>query len=402
MEIYLVGGAVRDKLLGLAVKDKDFVVVGATPDAMQALGYQQVGKDFPVFLHPHNKQEYALARTERKNGRGYTGFSCYAAADVTLEQDLQRRDLTINAMVEDSEGNLIDPLNARADLDNRVLRHISASFSEDPLRVLRVARFAARFHPQGFTIAAETRALMQAMTAAGDLAELTPERVWMEVEKSLTAINPAVFFQVLHDIGALAVIYPELEWLFHHCTADNPLNLGPQALQRLAHTASLSTDLSVRFAALCQDLAYADSQQGITESSIKQLAKRAKIPNEYRDLALLVSAQHDTIANALLSPAEAVLQLFDATDAWRKPARFEQVLLACSARCRSATTTANHLADYPQAQFLRAMLKAATAIAIQPIIAMGLRGPAIKQELTQQRLTTLSELQAQWPAASDK
>ena len=402
MEIYLVGGAVRDKLLGLAVKDKDFVVVGATPEAMLALGYQQVGKDFPVFLHPHNKQEYALARTERKNGRGYTGFSCYAAADVTLEQDLQRRDLTINAMVEGRDGNLIDPLNGKTDLDNRVLRHISANFSEDPLRVLRVARFAARFHPQGFTIAAETLVLMQAMTAAGDLAELTPERVWMEVEKSLTAINPAVFFQILHNIGALAVIYPELSSLFHISASGSQVNLGQQALQRLARTASLSTDQSIRFATLCQDLAYGDSQRGITESSIKQLAKRAKIPNEYRDLALLVSSQHDHIADALQLSASAILQLFDATDAWRKPARFEQVLLACCARCDASAVAQNQLADYPQARYLRAMLQAATAIAIQPIIAMGLRGPAIKQELTQQRLIALSELQAQWPAVSDK
>ena len=194
MQIYLVGGAVRDRLLGQSVKDRDFVVVGATPEQMLDLGYQQVGKDFPVFLHPDNKQEYALARTERKNGKGYTGFTCYAAADVTLEQDLLRRDLTINAMVEDLNGNVIDPLHAQQDLQNRILRHVSPSFSEDPLRVLRVARFAARFHALGFEIAPETLTLMQTMTAAGDLAELTPERVWQEIDKVLSGNNPEIFF----------------------------------------------------------------------------------------------------------------------------------------------------------------------------------------------------------------
>ncbi|SQD78941.1 multifunctional CCA addition/repair protein [Moritella yayanosii] len=388
MQIYLVGGAVRDKLLSLPVKDKDFVVVGATPAEMLAQGYQQVGKDFPVFLHPSSKQEYALARTERKSGSGYTGFTCYAAPDVTLEQDLVRRDLTINAMVEDMNGQVIDPLNARADLDNRLLRHISESFSEDPLRVLRVARFAARFHQLGFTIAKETLTLMQAMTQAGDLAELTPERVWQEVEKTLSADNPDVFFQVLREIGALAVILPELDALFNLAVENNDTNeddstsIGQQALTQLKQSASLSTDLAVRFAALMQQL---DNNQ----ISIKALAKRCKVPNEHRDLALQVSAQQENIHNARsLTPVD-IIRLFDKTDAWRKPERFQQILLTCS-----SSQVSKLVDEYKPTQYLMKMLNAACDVAVQPIIAAGFRGAEIKQQLTAQRISTLTALQS--------
>ncbi|GIC79677.1 multifunctional CCA addition/repair protein [Moritella sp. F3] len=386
MQIYLVGGAVRDKLLSLPVKDKDFVVVGATPAEMLEQGYQQVGKDFPVFLHPSTKQEYALARTERKSGSGYTGFTCYAAPDVTLEQDLVRRDLTINAMVEDENGQVIDPLNARADLDNRVLRHISASFSEDPLRVLRVARFAARFHRQGFTIADETLMLMQTMTQAGDLAELTPERVWQEVEKTLSAANPEVFFDVLKEIGALAVILPELDNLFDLAVINNDgdeqnsCNLGLQALSQLKNTALLSPNLAIRFAAVMQNL-------GEQQANIKALAKRCKVPNEHRDLAILVSAQQTNIHSALSLTPAAIITLFDNTDAWRKPERFQQILQTCS------SSKAKLLADdYRPTQYLTEMLCAACDIAVQPIIAAGFRGPEIKQQLTLQRINTLTAL----------
>ncbi|NQZ50503.1 MAG: multifunctional CCA addition/repair protein [Moritella sp.] len=389
MQIYLVGGAVRDKLLSLPVKDKDFVVVGATPAEMLAQGYQQVGKDFPVFLHPSSKQEYALARTERKSGSGYTGFTCYAAPDVTLEQDLVRRDLTINAMVEDEHGHVIDPLNARLDLDNRLLRHISESFSEDPLRVLRVARFAARFHQLGFTIAKETLTLMQEMTQAGDLAELTPERVWQEVEKTLSADNPAVFFQVLREIGALAVILPELDALFNLAVENNDTNkddstsIGQQALTQLKQSASLSTDLAVRFAALMQQL---DNNQ----ISIKALAKRCKVPNEHRDLALQVSAQQENIHNARsLTPVD-IIRLFDNTDAWRKPARFQQILLTCA-----SSQVSKLVDDYQPTQYLTTMLNAACDIAVQPIIAAGFRGAEIKQQLTTQRIAALTLLRPQ-------
>ena len=389
MQIYLVGGAVRDKLLSLPVKDKDFVVVGATPAEMLAQGYQQVGKDFPVFLHTNSKQEYALARTERKSGSGYTGFTCYAAPDVTLEQDLVRRDLTINAMVEDEHGHVIDPLNARLDLDNRLLRHISESFSEDPLRVLRVARFAARFHQLGFTIAKETLTLMQEMTQAGDLAELTPERVWQEVEKTLSADNPAIFFQVLREIGALAVILPELDALFNLAGENNDTNkdastrIGQQALTQLKQSASLSTDLAVRFAALMQQL---DNNQ----ISIKALAKRCKVPNEHRDLALQVSAQQENIHNARsLTPVD-IIRLFDNTDAWRKPARFQQILLTCA-----SSQVSKLVDDYQPTQYLTTMLNAACDIAVQPIIAAGFRGAEIKQQLTTQRIAALTLLRPQ-------
>ena len=389
MQIYLVGGAVRDKLLSLPVKDKDFVVVGATPAEMLEQGYQQVGKDFPVFLHPSSKQEYALARTERKTGSGYTGFTCYAAPDVTLEQDLVRRDLTINAMVEDMNGQIIDPLNARADLNNRILRHISESFSEDPLRVLRVARFAARFHHLGFTIANETLTLMQGMTQVGDLAELTPERVWQEVEKTLSAANPEIFFHVLNEIGALAVILPELDALFErmvntHREGDNGTKtVGQQALIQLQKTALLSADLAIRFAALMQQL---DNSQ----VSIKALAKRCKVPNEHRDLALLVSAQQENIHSALTLEPTDIISLFDNTDAWRKPERFQQILLTCSSSqvCKLPD-------EYQPTQYLTQMLNTACDIAVQPIIAAGFRGAEIKQQLTTQRIAALATLRSQ-------
>jgi len=389
VQVYLVGGAVRDKLLSLPVKDKDFVVVGATPAEMLEQGYQQVGKDFPVFLHPSSKQEYALARTERKSGSGYTGFTCYAAPDVTLEQDLVRRDLTINAMVEDVNGQIIDPLNARTDLDNHILRHISESFSEDPLRVLRVARFAARFHHLGFTIANETQTLMQGMTQAGDLAELTPERVWQEVEKTLSAANPEIFFQVLNQIGALAVILPELDALFErtldmHSEGDNDTKtVGQQALNQLKQTSLLSGDLAVRFAALMQKL---DNAQ----VSIKALAKRCKVPNEHRDLALQVSVQQENIHNALsLAPVD-IISIFDNTDAWRKPERFQQILLTCS-----SSQVSQLVDDYQPTQYLTKMLNAACDIAVQPIIAAGFRGAEIKQQLTTQRIAALTLLRSQ-------
>jgi tRNA nucleotidyltransferase (CCA-adding enzyme) len=406
VQIYLVGGAVRDQLLSLPVKDRDFVVVGATPAEMIQQGYQQVGKDFPVFLHPQTKQEYALARTERKIGAGYTGFTCYAAADVTLEEDLLRRDLTINALVQDSDGSIIDPLNARRDLDARVLRHISNSFTEDPLRVLRVARFAARFHALGFVIADETLALMLSMTQRGDLAELTPERVWQEVEKTLAAANPEVFFKILKQIGALGVIFPELDALFGIPSRKEGLpeiDTGRHSLMALAQAAQLSSDLAVRFAALTHGLGKTQAPAAQWQSHpsygqlglpvIKQLAQRCKVPNECRDLALLVSAHHTDIHNALELKPSAIIKLFDNTDAWRKPARFNQLLLACEAAMKDYAGF--DLQSYPQASYLTALLEAACSVAIQPIISAGFRGAEIKQELTRQRVMTLTELKLQ-------
>ena len=257
MKIYLVGGAVRDGLLRLPVKDKDWVVVGATPQEMLDAGYQQVGKDFPVFLHPKSREEYALARTERKSGQGYTGFTCYAAPDVTLEQDLLRRDLTINAIAQDEHGEFIDPYNGRADIEKRLLRHVSPAFNEDPLRVLRVARFAARYAHLNFQIAPETQALMSAMAANGELEHLTPERVWKETENALTSRNPQVYFDVLRKCGALKVLFPEIDALFGVPAPEKwhpEIDTGIHVLMTLAIAAQLSPDVDVRFATLCHDL----------------------------------------------------------------------------------------------------------------------------------------------------
>lgn len=257
MKSYLVGGAVRDGLLGLPIKDRDWVVVGATPQQMLDAGYQQVGRDFPVFLHPDSHEEYALARTERKSGSGYTGFTCYAAPDVTLEQDLLRRDLTVNAMAQDADGSLIDPYGGRHDLQQRILRHVSPAFGEDPLRVLRVARFAARYAHLSFRIADETLALMREMTDAGELAHLTPERVWKETESALGTRNPQVFFQTLRDCGALKVLFPEIDVLFGVPAPAKwhpEIDTGVHTLMTLTMAAMLSPELDVRFATLCHDL----------------------------------------------------------------------------------------------------------------------------------------------------
>lgn len=258
MQIYLVGGAVRDGLLDIPVFDRDWVVVGATPAELLAMGYQQVGKDFPVFLNPETHEEYALARTERKSGQGYTGFTCYAAPDVTLEEDLLRRDLTINAIARSAEGELIDPYQGVADLQARVLRHVSDAFGEDPLRVLRVARFAARFAHLGFSIAGETLALMRRMAHSGELAALTAERVWKETEKALQSQSPQVYFQVLRDCGALAVLFPEIDALFGVPAPAKwhpEIDTGVHTLMTLAIAARLSPEVEVRFSALCHDLA---------------------------------------------------------------------------------------------------------------------------------------------------
>lgn len=403
MQIYLVGGAVRDQLLNITVKDKDFVVVGATQDEMLRLGYEQVGKDFPVFLHPQTKAEYALARTERKVAAGYTGFECYAAPDVTLEEDLQRRDLTINAIVQDSQGNIIDLTHGRADLENRMLRHISPSFTEDPLRVLRVARFAARFHYLGFTIAEETLTLMRQMTSEGELASLTPERIWKEVEKTLTTRDPQVFFTVLREIGALAVVFPDIDCLFGIPAPKRwhpEIDTGIHTLMVLEQAALLSPDIGIRLAALLHDLGKAKTppekwpshhghgQLGLPV--IKAFCQRYKIPNEYRDLAMMVSEQHTNIHNAMQLKPATIVKIFDKTDAWRKPERFKKLLVACTADVRGRLGFSSH--PYPEANYMTAMLEQALSIAVKPIVEAGYCGANIKQELTRQRINALARL----------
>ena len=332
LKIFLVGGAVRDKRLNLPVYDRDWVIEGATPEELTAQGFQQVGKDFPVFLHPKSREEYALARTERKSGHGYTGFVTYFAPDVTLEQDLLRRDLTINAMAESADGTLIDPYGGLNDLNNKVLRHVSDAFHEDPLRVLRVARFAARFAHLGFHVAPETMALMAQMTADNELQNLTPERVWRETEKALITQSPQVYFQVLRDCGALAVLFPEIDNLFGVPAPEKwhpEIDTGIHTLMALAIAAKLTDEIDVRFATLTHDLGkgltppeYWPHHHGHGPAGVKlveALCQRLRVPNAIRELAKIVAEYHDLIHTVEKLRPVTLLKLFDSIDVWRKP-----------------------------------------------------------------------------------
>jgi len=400
VKIYLVGGAVRDGLLNIPVKDKDWVVVGATPQEMLDAGYQQVGKDFPVFLHPQSREEYALARTERKSGQGYTGFTCYAAPDVTLEQDLLRRDLTINAIAQDEHGEYIDPYNGRADIEKRQLRHVSPAFNEDPLRVLRVARFAARYAHLNFQIAPETQALMSSMAANGELEHLTPERVWKETENALTSRNPQVYFDVLRKCGALKVLFPEIDALFGVPAPEKwhpEIDTGIHVLMTLSIAAQLSPEVDVRFATLCHDLG-----KGLTPKEfwprhhghgpagvklVEQLCQRMRVPNEIRDLAKLVAEYHDLIHTISILQPKTIVKLFDAIDAWRKPHRVEQVALTSEADARGRTGF--EASDYPQGRLLRAAWVAAKSVTNKEVLDDGFSGPAIRTELNRRRIAAV-------------
>ena len=308
MEIYAVGGSVRDELLGLPVKDRDYVVVGATPEQMLALGFQPVGRDFPVFLHPRTKEEYALARTERKTARGYHGFTFHAAPDVTLEQDLARRDLTINALAKDGRGRIIDPFHGARDLEAGVLRHVGPAFAEDPVRILRVARFAARFP---FRIAPETLALMRAMANNGEADALVPERVWQELARGLMERQPSRLFEVLQECGALAHIAPELVALFEDAAAAG------EAMRLLDLVAGCGAKLEVRLAAVLE---------GLDPHAVESLSQRLRVPAACRDLALLAARHRYLIADAHELEAGELLELLDAVDAWRRPERFADLL----------------------------------------------------------------------------
>ncbi len=401
MKIYLVGGAVRDQLLQIPIKDRDYMVVGATPEQMLSLGYTQVGKDFPVFLHPQTGQEYALARTERKTAKGYQGFSCYAAPDVTVEDDLLRRDLTINAIAQDDKGHLIDPYGGLQDIENRTLRHVSDAFIEDPLRVLRVARFAARFHHMGFSIAPETMALMQKIAASGELDALTPERIFTELDKALSTCSPQIFFEVLRESHALKILFPEIDALFGVPQPEQwhpEIDTGIHTLMVVEQAALLSDDNAVRFAALVHDLGKALSpkahlpkhhghgQKGL--APIKALCQRLRVPNEYRDLALLVCEQHQNVHQAFELRAQTLVKLFDKADLWRKPQRLSQLLLSCEADNKGRAGFENN--DYPQKEYLNKAFKLASSIATKPIIEAGFKGAEIKDELIRQRIEILS------------
>lgn len=389
MKIYTVGGAVRDKLLGQSVQDRDFVVVGATASELEQAGYKAVGRDFPVFLHPDTHEEYALARTERKSGAGYTGFTVHATPDVTLEQDLARRDITINAMAEDENGNIIDPFNGRDDLQQGLLRHVSPAFIEDPLRILRVARFAARLD---FQVADSTHELMRELSASGELETLTAERVWQELERALAEPRPRRFFEVLRDCGALSVLFPEIDRLFgvpqpekHHPEIDT----GIHTLMVLDQAARLSVEPVVRFAALTHDLGkgttperewprhIAHEQRGV--KIIEKLCERLKAPNQFRELAVMTAREHGRAHRALEMRADTILNLLEATDAFRRPQRFEQFLLACEADSKGRTGLEER--DYPQAQLLRQSLRTASSVDAASLVKQGMHGHEIAEEL---------------------
>ena len=380
LDIYLVGGAVRDALLGLRVVDRDYVVVGATPEQLLALGYQQVGKDFPVFLHPQSKDEYALARTERKSGAGYTGFICEFGPNITLEEDLARRDLTINAIAQDDSGQLHDFYGGQADLAARTLRHVSEAFSEDPLRVLRVARFAARFHDLGFTVAPETLTLMKTMANSGELNSLTPERVWKETEKALASNAPQVFFEVLHRCQALEVLFPELAALFNDSespeTEQQNASMGQHSLNALQCSVALNAELPARFAALCH---------GLDNSAITRLCQRLKVPNDYQDLALLMSRWHLALQQLAEPTPAAILELLQGTDAWRKPERLSQLLMSAEAEFSAHTPDTK----YPQRPLLLHWLAELRTITAHPFVAQGLKGQAIGEAIYEARLARL-------------
>ena len=396
METYLVGGAVRDELLGYPYQEKDWVVVGATPDEMLAAGYQQVGKDFPVFLHPETREEYALARTERKTSPGYKGFAVHATPDVSLEEDLLRRDLTINALAKDASGNIIDPFNGLGDLKDRVLRHVSPAFSEDPVRILRVARFAARYDHLGFTVADETMQLMKTMVDKGEVDALVPERVWQEMHKALTERTPSRFIEVLRDCGALKRILPELDILFgvpqpeeHHPEIDT----GIHTLLVLQQACKLSDDTEVRFAALMHDLGKGTTPPSEWPQHIEheargadivvEVCKRLRIPNEYRDLAECTARYHLHYHRALELKASTVVKTLERLDAFRKPERFEKFLLASEADARGRP--GHEDTAYPQGGYLRKACQAALQVEIQPLIQQGYTNRALAEKIREQR-----------------
>lgn len=402
MQIYLVGGAVRDKLLGLPQRERDWVIVGGTPETLLAEGYKPVGKDFPVFLHPQTQEEYALARTERKTGKGYYGFECYASPDVTLEEDLSRRDLTINAMATTEQGDIIDPFQGQTDLKNKILRHVSPAFAEDPVRILRIARFAARFAPLGFTVAPETLTLMRSMVASHEVDELVAERVWQEMHRALGEVDPAQFFLVLRACGALQRIWPALDKLWgipqpeqHHPEIDT----GIHVMMVLGIATKLSEEKLTRFAALCHDLGKGESPPEMWPSHqrheergvplIQAFCKRYRVPKEYGDLAKLVSRFHLHCHRVFELKPTTLLKTLERLDAFRQPERFEKFLLACEADARGRL--GRDTTPYPQADRMREALQVAKAVLIKPLMDAGLEGAALGVRLHQQRARAIEK-----------
>ena len=402
MKTYLVGGAVRDKILGLPIKDNDWVVTGATPEAMLKLKYTAVGKDFPVFLHPKTHEEYALARTERKTAAGYHGFQFHADPNVTLEEDIKRRDLTINALAEDENGNVIDFVNGQADIENRILRHVSDAFAEDPVRVLRIARFAARFAHLGFTVADETMELMKEMAQAGEIDALVAERVWQETSRALSEPSPDVFIEILRECGALAILFPEIDRLFgvpqppeHHPEIDT----GIHTMMVLQQACLLTEDPQVRFAALTHDLGkgttpkdilphhYDHEERGV--NLVKTLCERYKVPNQYRQLAEITSRYHTHVHRAFEVKPKTLLKVLNNTDAFRKPERFKQFITACIADSHGRPGYENY--DYQQAPFFERVRDKAAFVDVQAIIKDGFKNEKISEELYIRRLGAIKK-----------
>jgi tRNA nucleotidyltransferase (CCA-adding enzyme) len=373
MQVYLVGGAVRDAQLGIPHQERDWCVVGATPEQLEALGYRRVGKDFPVFLHPETSEEYALARTERKTGPGYHGFDFHYSPDVTIEEDLGRRDLTVNAIAQDEDGTLIDPYGGVADIEKRLLRHVGNAFVEDPVRILRVARFAARFADLGFTVADETMQLMRRMVDDGEVDALIADRVWKETELALAGRNLRVFFETLRACGALRVLYPEVDVLFGIPQPENwhpEIDTGLHLMMVLDQAEAISEDLEVRFAALVHDLGKGNTPKNQLPGHhghetrgcklIRELAARLPVPNACRDLGLIVAEFHTHVHRAFELRPTTILKVLEKTDAFRRPQRFEQFLLTCEADARGRAGLENR--RYGQADFFRQAFSAAASI----------------------------------------
>jgi tRNA nucleotidyltransferase (CCA-adding enzyme) len=405
MQVYLVGGAVRDRLLGREVSEHDWVVVGATPGELERAGFIPVGRDFPVFLHPKTKEEHALARLERKVAPGYRGFTTEFSPDVKLEDDLRRRDLTINAMAQDSAGNIVDPYGGQRDLEARLLRHVSEAFAEDPVRILRVARFAARYAPLGFQIADETLTLMRQMVADGEANALVAERVWTETEKALAEPCPDVFISVLRECRALKVIYPEIDALFGVPQPEKwhpEIDTGIHQLMALREAVKLGGGVAVRFAVLMHDLG-----KGVTPADklpshpghedagvalVEQLAARLRVPNHLRELAVMTARYHTHVHRASELRADTVLKTLEGCDALRRPERFEDFLLACEADARGRKGL--EMRDYPQRQYFAAARSAVAAVILTPEERTGLSGEQIGQELRKRRVAAIETLKA--------
>ncbi len=402
MQIFKVGGAVRDQLLGRTVKDIDWVVVGATPEQMRAQGFRPVGDDFPVFLHPESAEEYALARTERKSGHGYGGFTFHTSPSVTLEEDLLRRDLTVNAMAQADDGTLYDPYGGQTDLANRVLRHVSPAFAEDPLRVLRVARFAARYAYLGFRVATETMALMRQLSASGELQHLTAERIWQEFARALMEDNPEIFITVLRDCGALKALLPEVDALFgvpqpeeHHPEIDT----GVHIMSVLQQCVRFAQPLNVRWACLLHDLG-----KGTTDPAqwprhighetrglalIKKVNKRLKVPNDCAQLAFLVGEYHTHAHRALELRPATLLKLLMTFDIMRRPQRFADFIAASEMDSRGRLGFEDR--EYPQAEYLHQAAAVVRAVDVKPLLEQGLQGAELGQALTQARQQALHD-----------